>query len=78
MLNSDKAALVYFSTEKDKPDIEFFMKFSEKHGHYVNTVWFQVSDVDDLKKNFKSAAKALPSMRTFRNGLTGATKRDQS
>lgn len=78
MLNSDKAALVYFSTDKDKPDIDTLLRFSEKHGQYVNTVWFEVSDTDELKKNFKQASKTLPSMRTFRNGLTGNTKRDQS
>lgn len=64
VLADESAALVYFSLADKKPHINHMLKFAEEHGEYVNCVWYQVSNIDELKQNFRSASY-LPQFRSF-------------
>jgi hypothetical protein len=77
VLSQEKAAVVYFSTGDKKPHIATLIKFHEEHRSYINTVWYQVTDIDELKQNFRSASY-LPMFRSFKNSKTGDEKRDTS
>lgn len=77
MLDDDSAALVYFSTDSDKPHINTLLGVADEHREYINCVWYQVSNLDELKLNFRSASY-LPMFRSFKNVKTGDDKRDTS
>ena len=49
MLSEESAALVYFATDDNKPYINELIKVADEHGEYVNCVWYQVSNLEELK-----------------------------
>lgn len=53
------------------------MRVADEHGEFVNCVWYQVQDYEELKMNFRSASH-LPMFRSFRNFATANEKRDSS
>jgi hypothetical protein len=42
VLDSNKAALVYFSTETKKPNLSTLMRVADEHGDFMNCVWYEV------------------------------------
>jgi hypothetical protein len=45
------------------------MKIAKQKGDFLNVVWYQVADLDELKSNLKGAT--LPMIRSYRNLKTG-------
>lgn len=66
VLDQDKAALVYFSTGYEDKNLLTLVRAAKKTGSFINCVWYQVEDYDELKLNFKSASH-LPMFRVFNN-----------
>jgi len=80
ILDEEKPALVYFTTKEDKPDDNEELKrvFQELKGA-VNLALFKLpeDELSELKQNYKLPNK-FPSLRFYKNAMTGDEKKDKS
>lgn len=56
--------MIYFASENDLPHFATMKDFVRQHGEYIQCVWYNVVDEDNVKEHFKSVYKGKPIFAT--------------